>query len=61
MAQLAIAWVLRQPEVTAAIVGTRRPSQIEETVLAGNWVLSGEDISAIDRLIDKRERALNLA
>jgi len=61
VAQLAIAWVLRRPEVTAAIVGTRRPSQIEETVLAGNWVLSGEDISAIDRLIDKRERALNLA
>ena len=61
VAQLAIAWVLRRPEVTAAIVGTRRPSQIEETVLAGNWVLSGEDISAVDRLIDKRERALNLA
>jgi len=61
VAQLAIAWVLRRPEVTAAIVGARRPSQIEETVLAGNWVLSGEDISAIDRLIDKRERALNLA
>ncbi len=31
LAQLAIAWVLRRPEVTAAIVGTRRPSQIEET------------------------------
>jgi aryl-alcohol dehydrogenase-like predicted oxidoreductase len=61
VAQLAIAWVLRRPELTAAIVGARRPSQIEETVLAGDWVLSAEDISAIDRLIDKRERALNLA
>ena len=30
-AQLAIAWVLRRPEVTSAIVGTRRPEQIEET------------------------------
>lgn len=60
VAQLAIAWVLRRPEVTAAIVGTRRPSQIEETVLAGEWVLSEEDISAIDRLIDKRDRTLNL-
>ena len=60
-AQLAIAWVLRRPEVTAAIVGARRPSQIEETVLAGDWVLSREDISAIDRLIDKRARVLNLA
>jgi len=61
VAQLAIAWVLRRPEVTAAIVGARRPSQIEETVLAGNWVLSEADISAIEQLIDKRERALNLA
>ncbi len=61
VAQLAIAWVLRRTEVTAAIVGARRPSQIEETVLAGNWVLSEEDISAIEQLIDKRERALNLA
>jgi aryl-alcohol dehydrogenase-like predicted oxidoreductase len=61
VAQLAIAWVLRRPEVTAAIVGARRPSQIEETVLAGDWVLSKEDISAIDRLIDKRERTLKQA
>jgi len=61
MAQLAIAWVLRRPEVTAAIVGARRPSQIEETVSAGDRVLSKEVISAIDRLVDKRQRALNLA
>ena len=60
VAQLAIAWVLRRPEVTAAIVGTRRPSQIEETILAGDCVLSEEDISTIDELIAKRQRALNL-
>ncbi len=54
VAQLAIAWVLRRPEVTAAIVGTRCPSQIEETVVAGEWVLSKEDIAAIELLLDKR-------
>lgn len=58
VAQLAIAWVLRRPEVTAAIVGARRPSQIEETVLAGEWVLSKEDIAAIQILLDKRQKAL---
>lgn len=58
VAQLAIAWVLRRPEVTAAIVGARRPSQIEETVLAGEWVLSKEDIAAIQMLLDKRQKAL---
>jgi len=57
-AQLAIAWVLRRPEVTAAIVGARRPSQIEETAPAGDWVLSEEDIAEIDVLLAERERAL---
>ncbi len=52
VAQLAIAWVLRRPEVTAAIVGARRPSQIEETALAGEWELSEKDLAAIDILLD---------
>lgn len=49
--QIAIAWVLRRPEVTAAIVGARRPSQIEEAVGIGDWRLSSEDISVIDNLL----------
>jgi aryl-alcohol dehydrogenase-like predicted oxidoreductase len=53
LAQLAIAWVLRRTEVTAAIVGARHPSQIEETVAAGNVVLSEEDIRNIDTLLGK--------
>ncbi len=57
VAQLAIAWVLRRPEVTAAIVGARRPSQIEETVVAGDWMLSKEDIAAIDVLLEKSQKA----
>ena len=60
VAQLAIAWVLRRPEVTAAIVGARRPSQIEETVVAGDWVLSKEDIAAIETLLDKRQKSVKL-
>jgi aryl-alcohol dehydrogenase-like predicted oxidoreductase len=48
VAQLAIAWVLRRPEVTGAIVGIRRPSQVEELVAAGDWVLTAEDIAAIE-------------
>ena len=53
VAQLAIAWVLRRPEVTSAIVGARHPSQIEETAAAGDWILSEEDIAAIDALLEK--------
>jgi len=57
VAELAIAWVLRRPEVTAAIVGARRPSQIEETVAAGNWMLSDEDMAAVETLLNKPELA----
>jgi len=60
VAQLAIAWVLRRPEVTAAIVGARHPYQIEETIAAGDWALSEEDIAAVEVLLDKRRKALNL-
>jgi aryl-alcohol dehydrogenase-like predicted oxidoreductase len=59
LAQLAIAWVLRRPEVTAAIVGSRRPSQIEGTAPAGDWTLSAEDIAEIDALLTEREQALS--
>ncbi|MBC7190425.1 aldo/keto reductase [Candidatus Aerophobetes bacterium] len=58
LAQLAISWVLRRSEVTAAIVGARSPSQIEETVFGGDWILSEEEITAIDELLEKRRRAL---
>ena len=57
-AQLAIAWVLRRKEVTAAIVGSRRPSQVEETVNAGDWRLSKKDIDEIEKLLAGRQRRL---
>jgi len=58
VAQLAISWVLRRPEVTAAIVGARRPSQIMETVAASDWNLSKKDISEIEKLLAQREKKL---
>ncbi len=58
LAQLAIAWVLCRPEVTAAIVGARRPSQIEETAPASDWNLSEQDIEEIERLLAGRQAEL---
>jgi aryl-alcohol dehydrogenase-like predicted oxidoreductase len=57
LAQLAIAWVLRRPEVTAAIVGARRPDQIEETAAAGDMSLSEAEIAEIEALLAEREAA----
>jgi len=56
--QLAIAWVLRRPEMTAAIVGARRPSQIEGTAPAAYWELSEEVIAEIDQLLLERDQAV---
>jgi aryl-alcohol dehydrogenase-like predicted oxidoreductase len=52
VAQLAVAWVLRRQEVTSAIVGARKPKQIEETVKAGDWALSDDDIETINQSMD---------
>jgi aryl-alcohol dehydrogenase-like predicted oxidoreductase len=53
VSQLAIAWVLRRPEVTAAIVGARRPEQIEQTIAGGDWQLAEAQLTAIEDLIPK--------
>jgi aryl-alcohol dehydrogenase-like predicted oxidoreductase len=58
MAQLAIAWALRRPEVTAAIVGGRRPEQIEETASAGDWTLDHGLVERIDALIEERDSTI---
>lgn len=57
-AQVAIAWVLRRREVTSAIVGIRRPSQIEEIVPAGDWDLPEEEVATIESLLAEREEKL---
>ncbi|MFH1239405.1 MAG: aldo/keto reductase [bacterium] len=59
VAQLAIAWTLRRPEVTAAIVGARHPGQIKETIKAGDWVLNENEITAVEELLKKRLFKLN--
>ncbi len=57
-AELAIAWILRRPEVTAAIVGARRPDQVEETAHAGDWTLNEKDIDEIENLLAQRDKKL---
>lgn len=58
LAELAVAWVLRRPEVTAAIVGARRPEQIEQTAPAGDWELSAAEIEQIEGLLEEWARKL---
>ena len=59
LAQLAISWALRRPEITAAIVGARRPEQIVETSAASDFQLNAEDIQEIERLLAERQKKVN--
>jgi aryl-alcohol dehydrogenase-like predicted oxidoreductase len=49
--QLALAWVLRRSEMTAAIAGARRPEQILETVKAGEIVIHDELLLKIEHML----------
>lgn len=46
--QLAIAWVLQNPNVAAAIVGASRPEQLADTVKASGVTLDADTMTAID-------------
>ena len=61
VSHLAIAWVLRWPEMTGAIVGARKPSQVDETIGAGDFDLPKEDIQTIDSLLRKLDESLQNA
>lgn len=51
-AQLAIAWILREPNVSSALVGASRPEQIEENAAASGIVLSEEIINKIEKILN---------
>lgn len=49
--EVAIAWVLREPVVTAAIVGARKPGQLRELIGAAEWRLSASEVNAIEAFL----------
>lgn len=51
MAQLALAWVLREPNVAAPIIGATRPEQIEENAAASGVQLDSQTLERIDEIL----------
>jgi aryl-alcohol dehydrogenase-like predicted oxidoreductase len=51
MAQLGVAWVLQNPNVSSAIVGATRPSQLEDNVQATGVKLDADLMKAIDEAL----------
>jgi L-glyceraldehyde 3-phosphate reductase len=59
LAQMAIAWVLRDGGITTALIGASRPAQVEDCVGAvGNLDFTAEELAEIDRYAD--EENINL-
>jgi aryl-alcohol dehydrogenase-like predicted oxidoreductase len=53
MAQLAVAWVLQNPNVASAIIGATRPEQVTENVRAAGVKLDAEVLKKIDETLDR--------
>lgn len=51
MAQLALAWVLRRPEVSSAIIGATRPEQVAENAKASGVALGEEALRRIEEAL----------
>jgi aryl-alcohol dehydrogenase-like predicted oxidoreductase len=50
VAQVALAWLLHQPQVTSVIVGARRPEQLADNLAATNVTLSAGELAALDKV-----------
>lgn len=51
MAQLAVAWVLQNPNVSSAIIGASRPEQVTDNVKAAGVTLDADVLAAIDDVV----------
>jgi len=51
LAQLALAWVLRRPEVSSAIIGATRPAQVEENARASGVALDPAALARIEEAL----------
>jgi aryl-alcohol dehydrogenase-like predicted oxidoreductase len=53
MPQLALAWILRQPGVSSAIIGASRPEQIEDNIKSVDIELTDELLLGINQILLK--------
>jgi aryl-alcohol dehydrogenase-like predicted oxidoreductase len=51
MARLALAWVLREPNVASAIIGASRPEQVADNAAASGITLDEETLARIDEVV----------
>jgi aryl-alcohol dehydrogenase-like predicted oxidoreductase len=52
LSQLALAWILRQPNVASALIGASRPEQLLENVKASGVTLSTDSLEQIHEILN---------
>jgi aryl-alcohol dehydrogenase-like predicted oxidoreductase len=52
--ELAINWILRQPGITAAVCGAKRPKQVRENAKASDWELTPRQLAEIEQALTDR-------
>ena len=58
LSQLALAWLLHQPTMTAPIIGATRPEQVRENAKASDIKLTPEDLAQIDTILAAKGEAV---
>jgi aryl-alcohol dehydrogenase-like predicted oxidoreductase len=53
LAQLALAWVLHEPNVASAIIGATKPEQVEDNAKASGVTLTAQDLAEIDAALGR--------
>lgn len=56
MGHLAVAWVLRRPEMTSADVGARSVQQVEQNVMAADCIIAKQDVLEIDAVLENNDK-----
>jgi voltage-dependent potassium channel beta subunit len=54
ISQLALAWILKRKEISCAIIGATKPSQVEDNVKASDVVLDNDSMEAIEKILDNK-------
>jgi len=52
LSQLALAWILRRPEVSSAITGATSPEQVAENMVAGDVRFDSETLERIENILE---------
>ena len=59
-AQVAVAWLLSKPEITAPVIGVSKISQLDQLVEAADITLSADDMSYLEELYQPVENLLSI-